>query len=94
MTRRYDEAIEVGQQAIQARPDVFWAYVHLTNAYAHSGRIEEAKQTFAELKKLMPNFDQTAIDDTVWFKHSVDHDFFLEGLRLAGMEDEGRSDLS
>ncbi len=34
----------------------------------------------------MPNFDQTAIDDTVWFKHKVDHDFFLEGLRLAGME--------
>ena len=86
MSQRYDEAIEVGHQAIRARPDVFWAYVHLTNAYARSGRIAEAKQAFSKLKSLMPTFDQTAIDNTVWFKHKVDHDFFLEGLRLAGME--------
>ena len=56
-------------------------------ALAHSGKLEEAKQTFSELKKVKPDFSRAFISETIWFRHEADLEFVIEGLRMAGMED-------
>ena len=87
MCRRFDEATEWGRRAIQICPDQFWPYVHVIIALAHSGKLEEAKQTFSELKKVKPDFSRAFISETIWFRHEADLEFVIEGLRMAGMED-------
>jgi adenylate cyclase len=80
--KRYEEFIE-GYNHI-SRPQV-WHHPYLAIAYAHLGRIEEAKAHAAEVLKLKPDFSAKWISAMEPYKDPVYLEHLLDGLRKAGL---------
>jgi adenylate cyclase len=51
---QYDEAIRWIEKALRERPDAVWTYRLLTAAYAHAGRLEEAKRAVVRFLEAYP----------------------------------------
>lgn len=81
----FDSAVEWGRRGIRDQKDIFWAYAHVASALGHHGRSAEAEQVFADLMRVKPDFSSATIDETIRFKHAADREYYLEGLRKAGL---------
>ena len=51
----YDQAVLLCRRALQERPHASWIYRNLASALVGAGRIEEAKQAFAEMLRHYPD---------------------------------------
>jgi adenylate cyclase len=51
----YDQAVSFCRRALQERPHASWIYRNLASALVGAGRIEEAKQAFAEMLRHYPD---------------------------------------
>jgi adenylate cyclase len=80
--KRYEEFLE-GSNHI-SRHQV-WHYPYLAIAYAHLGRIEEAKASAAEVLRLKPDFTAKWIIAMEPYKNPADLEHLLDGLRKAGL---------
>ena len=85
LIKDYDGAVEWGRKGIRDREDIFWAYAHVASALGHHGRSAEAEKVFADLMRVKPEFSSATIDETVRFRHADDREYYLEGLRKAGL---------
>ncbi|HEY3147906.1 MAG TPA: adenylate/guanylate cyclase domain-containing protein [Dongiaceae bacterium] len=82
LAHQYDEAI-----AALSRPTsmFFWGHAYLAASYALAGRIERARQSAAEVLRLVPDFSSSRFDEKEPYKRAEDRQHLLEGLRLAGL---------
>ena len=79
----FDAAIDEYRKAIDSGFHTFFAYANLSAAYAHSGKMDEAKVALAEARRLNP---ATTVK---WMKeHTPNLPAVFDGLRKAGLPEE------
>jgi adenylate cyclase len=79
----FDAAIDEFHKAIDGGARPFYAYTNLAAAYAHAGKMDEAKAALAEARRLNP---ATTLK---WLKeHTPNLPASFEGLRKAGLPEE------
>ena len=79
----FDAAIDEYHKAIDSGFRPFFAYADLAAAYAHAGRMEEAKTALAEARRLNPNLT------VKWMiEHTSNLPAVFDGLRTAGLPEE------
>ncbi len=79
----FDAAIDEYRKAIDSGFRLFFAYTNLAAAYAHAGKMEEAKAALAEARRLNP-----AITVKWMIEHTPNLPAVFEGLRKAGLPEE------
>ena len=78
-----DAAIDEYRKAIDSGLRQFFAYTNLAAAYAHAGKMDEAKSALAEARRLNPAIT------VKWMKeHTPNLPAVFEGLRRAGLPEE------
>lgn len=80
----YNEAIRWAQQAVQLRPGHMGGYRILAASLAQAGRLDEAREVMATLRKLQPGIS------VAWVRKFVPYtdramERFLDGMRKAGL---------
>ena len=78
-----DAAIDEYRKAIDAGLHVFPVYSNLAAAYAHAGKMDEAKVALAEARRLNP-----AVTITWMKEHTPNLPAVFDGLRKAGLPEE------
>jgi TolB-like protein/tetratricopeptide (TPR) repeat protein len=86
LLREFDKAREFAEQAIQSQPWFVRSYQRLACCLGHMGQADLASDVVAELLQRQPNFSLAYIDATYPFRIAADREFFLDGLRKAGLE--------
>ena len=87
---RYEEARDAAQRSVElGTNDDFLAagYLVLAASLAQLDRIREAESALAEAHKLKPELTLAVAAQTLGPAGEDDRDRYLEGLRLAGLED-------
>jgi TolB-like protein/tetratricopeptide (TPR) repeat protein len=82
IAHRYDEAIEA---LSRSRNKPYWVHLYLAASYAHTDKIDLAKDHAASALRLIPDFSLTRFAAKEPFKHSADRDHLLDALRKAGL---------
>jgi TolB-like protein len=85
----YAAAIEVGRRAIQLNPWFTSAYKGYLAALGHMGKTREAADVLRRLLHLEPGFSVEAAVRRVPLQRPEDMQRYAEGLRLAGLPEEG-----
>jgi TolB-like protein/Flp pilus assembly protein TadD len=86
LLRELETAREFAQKAIEAQPKFVRSYQRLACCLGHMGREQQARETVATLLQRQPDFSLAYVDATYPFKIAADREFFLEGLRKAGLQ--------
>ena len=85
--KRYEEAAEWAQRALQ-QPNFQWSrYTVLIAALAQLGRIDEARNCIQELLVKRPNTSIAFVRETHLFGDTASFAHYLGGLRMAGLPD-------
>jgi tetratricopeptide (TPR) repeat protein len=80
---QFSAAIDEFRKAIDSGYRPFFAYTNLAAAYAHAGKMEEAKEALAEARRLNPAIT------VKWLKeHTPNLPVSFDGLRKAGLAEE------
>jgi adenylate cyclase len=79
-----DEAIAAARKALEANPNYTVTYRALAAAYAHAGRLDEARSTVERLTVVVPGISLRGLPEWVVFRQSGRLDYMLDGLRRAG----------
>lgn len=85
MLRDFQSAVPFAEKAIRVLPSYVRARQRLASCLGHMDCQEDARAAMAELLELQPGFSQAYIDATYPFKNPEDRDFFIAGLRKAGL---------
>jgi DNA-binding SARP family transcriptional activator/Tfp pilus assembly protein PilF len=81
----YEQAVIVGRRVVNGNPDFVNGYKPLIAALGHLGRRKEAKPYIDKLLSLEPNFSMRSFRKVYPFKHAVDRERYIAGLRKAGV---------
>ena len=82
---RFEEAIELAQIVVRAARDYRSPYMSLASAFAHLGKIDEARAAVEEIRRLAPTVSVSIIRATSFYGGTPEGERYLEGLRLAGL---------
>jgi TolB-like protein/Tfp pilus assembly protein PilF len=85
LLRELDEAADLNDKAARINPGNIRAHTRLACALAHLDRPDEARAAFAKALELKPDFDTAFVDATYPFRNPDDREYFLDGLRKAGL---------
>jgi adenylate cyclase len=86
VAQEYDMAAAFYRRALQERPNANWIYRNLAASLSGAGRVEEAKQAFAELMRSYPNLTISRFKQAMVFSPAV-LDRMAENLRKLGLPD-------
>ncbi len=86
-TEHYQEAIGWVRRALDSRPGMTWPYRDLAVFLAHAGELAEAKKSLAAFTYLRPPMTIAVLADGLKFMGPQLLPRYLEGLRLAGLEE-------
>jgi adenylate cyclase len=79
----FDAAIDAYRKAIDSGLQTFFVYTNLAAAYAHAGKMDEAKAALAEARRLNPKLT------VKWMKeHTPNLPAVFDGVRKAGLPEE------
>ena len=79
----FDAAIDAYRKAIDLGLQQFFVYTNLAAAYAQAGKMDEAKTTLAEARRLNPGIT------VKWMKeHTPNLPAVFDGLRKAGLPED------
>jgi tetratricopeptide (TPR) repeat protein len=79
----FDAAIDAYRKAIDSGLQQFFVYMNLAAAYAHAGKMDEAKTALAEARRLNPELT------VKWMKdHTPSVPAVFDGVRKAGLPEE------
>jgi adenylate cyclase len=81
---RYEDAIEWLKKGLQERPSAVWAYRLLIPAYAHAGRMDDARQSATLLLQCYPDFTISRYYRNI-ISPAEHMSRVIEGLRKAGV---------
>jgi len=86
---RYDEAVSWAQKACLEQPTFTVAWRLLASSSALSGRLDQAQRAIARVLELDPGFEMSTLSHYVTLRRPEDFARYVEGLRLAGLAEEG-----
>jgi adenylate cyclase len=82
----YDKAAALYRRALVERPNASWIYRNLASTLSGAGRIEEAKQAFAEMLRSYPDLTVSKYKQAMVFSNTA-LDRMAENLRKLGLPD-------
>jgi adenylate cyclase len=85
LLKQTEDAIAQFEKSIESNPDFVIGHLMLASAYAHAGRIEDAQWEAEEILVLLPGFTLTAERKKAAYKDPAHMEYYLEGLRKAGL---------
>jgi adenylate cyclase len=85
LLKQTEEAIAHFEKTIESNPNFAIGHLMLASAYAHAGRIEDAEWEAEEVFVLLPDFTLTAEREKAAYKDTAHLEYYLEGLRKAGL---------
>jgi adenylate cyclase len=86
VAQEYDEAAAFYRRALEERPNANWIYRNLAAVLSGAGRVEEAKQVFAEMMRYYPDLTISKFKQAMVFSPAV-LDRMAENLRKLGLPD-------
>jgi adenylate cyclase len=86
VAQEYDKAAAFYRRALEERPNAVWIYRNLASSLSGAGRIDEAKQAFAEMLRSYPNLTVSKYKRAMVFSPAV-LDRMTENLRKLGLPD-------
>jgi adenylate cyclase len=86
VAEEYDEAAAFYRRALEERPNASWIYRGLAPSLSGAGRVEEAKQAFAELMRRYPDLTISKFKQAMVFSPAV-LNRMAENLRKLGLPD-------
>jgi adenylate cyclase len=86
IAQEYDEAAAYYRRALEERPNARWIYRNLASVLSGAGRVEEAKQVFAELMRYYPDLTISKFKQAMVFSPTV-LNRMGENLRKLGLPD-------
>jgi len=86
VAQEYDEAASFYRRALEERPNAGWIYRNLASSLSGAGRIEEAKQAFAKMKRYYPDLTASKFKQAMVFSPAV-LNRMAENLRKLGLPD-------
>jgi adenylate cyclase len=86
VAQQYDKAAAFYRRALEERPNAVWIYRNLASSLSGAGRIEEAKQAFAEMLRSYPDLTVSKYKRAMVFSPAV-LDLMGENLRKLGLPD-------
>jgi adenylate cyclase len=86
IAQEYDEAAAYYRRALEERPNANWIYRNLAAVLSGAGRVEEAKQVFAELMRYYPDLTISKFKQAMVFSPAV-LNRMGENLRKLGLPD-------
>jgi adenylate cyclase len=84
VAQEYDQAAAFYRRALEERPNANWIYRNLTSVLSGAGRVEEAKQAFAKMKRYYPDLTISKFKQAMVFSAPV-LDRMAENLRKLGL---------
>jgi adenylate cyclase len=84
VAQEYDQAAAFYRRALEERPNAGWIYRNLVSSLSAAGRVEEAKQAFAELMRYYPDLTIAKYKQAMVFSPAV-LDRMAEQLRKLGL---------
>jgi adenylate cyclase len=84
--QEYDKAAGFYRRALQEQPNASWIYRNLASSLAGAGRIEEAKQAFAEMMRHYPDLTVSKFKQAMVFSPAV-LEVMGENLKRVGLPD-------
>ena len=82
---RYDEASVWAEKAVRYHPNYLLGSLIHPASKAYAGKLDEAQQAMARLRKLDPKLRISNLTDLVPLRRQVDAAKFADGLRRAGL---------
>jgi len=79
LNRRFAEAAAMLLQSLEQAPDFVVTYRLLAACYAHTGRLDEAREIVERLRSITP----VVVPSVTPFRNPEQNELFLSGLRLA-----------
>lgn len=86
IAQEYDEAAAYYRRALEERPNANWIYRNLASVLSGAGRVEEAKQVFAELTRYYPDLTISKFKQAMVFSPTA-LNRMGENLRKLGLPD-------
>lgn len=86
VAQEYDKAAAFYRRALEERPNASWIYRNLASSLSGAGRIEEAKQAFAEVMRSYPDLTVSKFKQAMVFSPAV-LNRMAENLRKLGLPD-------
>jgi adenylate cyclase len=86
IAQEYDKAAAFYRRAIEERPNAYWIYRNLASSLSGAGRIEEAKQAFAEMMRSYPGLTISKFKQAMVFSPAP-LNRMAENLRKLGLPD-------
>src|SRR5712672_807439 len=86
VAQEYEEAAAYYRRALEERPNANWIYRNLPGVLAGAGRVEEAKQVFAELMRYYPDLTISKYKQAMVYSPAV-LNRMAESLRKLGLPD-------
>ena len=84
---RYEEALVALKRSTARNPEAVPPHVLLAACFAHLGKDAPAREALAGVFNIFPDFSVAWVRTTFTYKHAVDLDRLLEGLRRAGLQE-------
>jgi adenylate cyclase len=85
--QRYDEAITTCKKGLNQAPNDILTHVTCAAIYGQAGRKDSARAEAEEVLKRNPKFSAVSYAKRLPYKNQSDRDFFLDGMRKAGLPD-------
>jgi adenylate cyclase len=86
VAQEYEEAAAFYRRALEERPNANWIYRNLASVLSGAGRVEEARQAFAELMRYYPDLTISKFKQAMVFSPAV-LNRMGENLRKLGLPD-------
>ena len=86
VAQEYDEAAALYRRALEERPNAVWIYRNLASSLSGAGRVEEAKQAFAEMMRSYPDLTVSKFKKAMVFS-PVSLNRMAENLQKLGLPD-------
>ncbi|MGO8915116.1 MAG: tetratricopeptide repeat protein [Stellaceae bacterium] len=82
----YDKAAALYRRGLEERPHAMWIYRNLASALSGAGRMEEAKQAYAQMLRSYPDMTASRLRQAMVFSPGV-LDRMVDSLRKLGLPD-------
>lgn len=88
LAKRFEKAEVALKKALAVNPGIDATHVLLAATLAHAGRIDEAEWHILEALSNRPEMTLASEREDVPHLRQADRDYFIEGLRLAGLPEQ------
>ena len=82
----YDKAVALYRRALEERPHAMWIYRHLASSLSGAGRMEEAKEAYAEMMRSYPGLTVSKYKEAMVFSAPT-LERMVDNLRKLGLPD-------